>query len=233
MVSNILSSAKHYGNYSANFLLGTGSMTMGSAIGDSIKNRKANNMGLIKSLRTGFTDGFVKSNQEVKQAGGFWKNLGQIFRNLPENMSNGWKSGTGKNAFTRFFSKLGHSLKPLGKLMPFAMNAIWLVQSLPDIVSRTKDEGIWGGIKETGKTLANMAVISVTGAIGASFGILGMLALPMVAGMGTNMILGEAYGIKKAEAKKAQEEQAKNEQQTNPFENQPQVGQKLDITSEA
>ncbi len=225
MVNSFLSATKHYGNYSANFLLGTGSMTMGSAIGNSIKNRKANNMSFIKSFRTGFADGFVKSNQEVKQAGGFWKNLGKIFQDMPKNMSDGWKSGTGKNAFTKFFSSLGKSLKPLGKLMPFAMNALWLVQSLPDIVSRTKDEGIFGGIKETAKTLANMAVVSVTGAIGASFGILGMFALPMVAGMGMNMVFGGAYSEKKAEQEKAQAEQLKQEPA------QSKVGQNLDITS--
>ena len=226
MSTQILSGMKHIGNYGANFIFGTGSDTMGKAIGSSIKNRKVANMSFIKSFNQGFVDGFVKSNQEVKASGGFFKNLGKAFSQLPSNISKGWAKGSGKNGFTKFFSKLWNSAKPLGKIMPFAMNALWLAQSVPDIVSRTKDEGIIGGIKETGKTLAKLGIISLTAGIGASFGFAGMLGLPILAMIGSDLILGKSYKEKKAEA----EEKAKQAQlasQPNPF---AQQGQNLDIS---
>lgn len=225
MSLQVFNGIRQVGNYSADFLLGTSSNTMGKAIGNSIKNRKANNMGFVKSLRVGFADGFVKSNNEVKEAGGFFKNLGKTIWNIPKNMREGWLQGDGKNGFTKFFSKIGKSLKPLGKLMPFAMNALWLVMALPDIVERTKDEGILGGLKETGKTLVNMGTIALTSSIGACFGPIGMFGLPILASMGVNALLGSSYKLKKAEAEK-QKQQELAFQQANPF---AQQGQKLDI----
>ena len=228
MVSNVVSVAKRYGEYGANFLLGTGSTTVGKSIAESIKARKTNNVSLLKSFGKGMTDGFTKSNAEMVQAGGFFKSMKKAFGQLPANMKAGWETGTGKNAVTKFFSSLGKSLKPLGKMMPFAMNALWMLQFIPDIVQRTKDEGIWGGIKETGKSLANMGVISLAAGIGASFGLGWGLILPLVAGTLTNAILGSSYRDKKAAAEAAkQEAQAAN----NPFIQNPQVGQRLDITS--
>ena len=224
MVSGVFGTVKRCGEYGANFLLGTGSEVMGKTIADSIKNRATNNIGLTRAIGRGFKDGFVKSNSEMVASGGFFKNLLGTFRATPGNMAEGWKAGSG------FFSKIKGAVKPLGKLMPFAMNALWFAQSIPDIVGRTKEEGVWGGVKETGKVLANMAVISLAASVGGAFGIVGMLGLPIVASMVTGAILGKSYGEKKAEAEALiQESQAKN----NPFAQEPKVGQKLDITSAA
>ena len=223
MVSGVYSAAKRYGEYGANFLLGTGSTTMGNVIAETVKTRKANNLGLTKAIGKGFKDGFYKSHAEMKAAGGFFKNLKQTFKTVGKNMSAGWSEGTG------FFSKLGKSIKPLGKLLPFAMNALWLASYIPDIVKRTKDEGIWGGIKETGKALTNMAVVSLACAIASPFGLaLGFIA-PVVAGMATNAIIGQPYSVKKAEAEEAAKKQAEAQTQgsTNPFDRNPRVGQKI------
>ena len=220
---SILSTAKRYGDYGANFIFGTGSSTIGTAIGDSIKNRKAANMSLSKSILKGFKDGFVKNNNEVAKSGGFIKNLLKTFKETPAAMGAGWKSGNG------FFSSLKNSIKPLGKLMPFAMNALWFAQSLPDIIGRTKEEGIWGGIKETGKTLINMATFSISAAVGGTFGLVGMFGLPILTNMITSKIIGKTYGEKKAEEAEAQQ----LAQQNNPFTTNPQVGKNLDITSAA
>ena len=227
MVSSVFGIAKRYGEYGANFLLGTGSTTMGNVIAETIKTRKANNIGLTKAIGKGFKDGFYKSNAEMKAAGGFFKNLGKTFSNVGKNMKAGWGEGTG------FFSKLGKSIKPLGKLLPFAMNALWLASYIPDIVKRTKDEGIWGGIKETGKALTNMAVVSLACAVASPFGLaLGFIA-PVVAGMATNAIIGQPYSVKKAEAEEAAKKQAEAQNQNqpqgpaNPFERNPRVGQKI------
>lgn len=218
MVSSILSTAGKYGKYGAHFLFGTGAETMGQVIGKSVKGRKAANISMSKALRTGFSDGFSASYKEMKEAGGFFKSIRKTFSEIPGNMAEGWKNARG-------ISKLWKSLKPLGKAMPLIGNALWFATSIPDIVDRAKTEGIWGGIKETGKTLINMGVFSLAAAVGgACFGLGGVLILPFVAGIATNAIIGKTWGEKKAEKEAEQMAQA----QQNPFAQQPQVGQKID-----
>ena len=222
MVSGVFSTVRRYSNYGANFLLGTGADTVGKEIGMAIKNRKSANMSLPESIGIGFKKGYEITNKEVLESGGFFKNLKKAFKETPKAVSEGWNSATG-------FAKVGKALKPLGRLLPFAINVIWLASSIPDIVSRTKDQGLWGGIKEAGKAVAKMAVFAVSAAAGGVFGIAGMLAVPMLTGIVADKILGKSYGQKKAEAEEAkQQAQAEN----NPFA-QNQVGQKLDIISAA
>ena len=221
MVSGILSTAGKYGEYGAHFLFGTGAMTTGERMGKAIKCRKRLNMNLSSAAGYGLKNGVQKSYAEMKAAGGFFKSLGKTFSELPGNMAAGWKGARG-------ISKVWHAIKPLGKVMPFIGNALWFATSIPDIVDRAKTEGIWGGIKETGKTLINMGVFSLAAAVGgACFGLGGTLILPIVAGMLTTAIIGKSWGEKKAE--KEAEQMAQN--QNNPFAQQPQVGQKLDIVS--
>ena len=226
MVNGIFSTAMRYGEYGANFLLGTGSTVMGKKIGQAIKTRSKTGMSLPKAVGAGFKMGYNKTNAQMVASGGFFKNLGKTFKELPSNMAAGWAKGDGKNLFTKFFSKLGKAIKPLGKIMPFAMNALWLAQSIPDIIGRTKEEGILGGIKETGKALANMAVISLTASVGATFGLGGMIGLPIVASMLTGAVFGKTYGEKKAEAEAEKQAQA---QPNNPFaQDKTQQGKKID-----
>lgn len=219
MVSSVFSTVKRYGDYGANFLLGTGADRVGKEIGMAIKARKRANMSFTKSIGIGFKKGLARNNKDLVKSGGFIKNLTKAFKETPKAMADAWKNAKG-------FSKFTKALKPLGKLMPFAMNAIWLASSLPDIISRTKDEGIWSGIKETGKAITKMAIFSVSAAVGGVFGLAGTLGLPLLTGMVANKLLGDSYSEKKAEALEAK----KHAQVTNPFE-QPKVGQKLDITS--
>ena len=225
-LSGVLRTAKRYGDYGANFLLGTGADRIGKEIGMAVKGRarKAVGMSIPQAIGAGVKKGIARNHAELAKNGGFLRNLWANIKNTPSAMGKGWSEGAG------IFSKIGKAVKPLGKLMPFIMNALWLAQSIPDIVARTKDEGIWGGIKEAGKAVVKMGVFSVSAAVGSTFGIAGMLALPIAAGMVTDMIVGKSYGEKKAEAE-AEKEQA--QQQQNPFAQQSKVGQKLDITSAA
>lgn len=229
-LNSALSAAKRYGEYGANFLLGTGSETMGKTIASTIKGRKTAGISLPKAIGRGFKDGFVKSNAEMKAAGGYFQNLRKTLGAIPAQMSEGWAQGTGKNVFTKFFSKLGKSIKPLGKAMPFAMNALWLASYLPDIVNRTKDEGIVGGLKETGKALTNMAAISVAistgmGLVGGPLGFVAGMGLSMAASFITSKILGKSYGEKKAEEEAQKQAQA----QQNPFANpEAEIGKNID-----
>lgn len=230
MVSNVFSTARRYGEYGANFLLGTGATTMGNEIASTLKNRKNLNLSRTKALSKGFKDGFVKSYDEMKTAGGFFKNIRGIFSNLPKNMKDGWKSAAADNK--GFWGKVGAWAKPLGKTLPFVMNALWLASSIPDIIGRTKQDGIWGGIKETAKALTNMAVISLTASVAAPFGIAAMFIAPMVTGSITTAIIGKTFSEKKAEAEEAKK-LAEEQNKQNPFIQTPTTGQKLDITSAA
>lgn len=224
--SSVLRTAKRYGDYGANFLLGTGADRIGKEIGMALKPRARQTLGMSipNAIGTGFKKGMARNHAELAKNGGFIRNLWSAIKGTPKAMGQGWKEGTG------LFSKMGKFVKPLGKLMPFIMNALWLAQSIPDIASRTKDEGIWGGIKEAGKAVVKMGVFSLSAAVGSTFGLVGMFGLPIVTGMVADMLLGKSYGEKKAEAE-AEKQQA--QQQNNPFAPQSKVGQKLDITSAA
>ena len=216
--SNVLGQAKRYGEYGANFLFGTGAERMGKEIGLAIKARSRSGLGLTKSIGVGFKKGLARTNSDMAKHG-FFKNLGNTLSSIPKSMQAGWAGA--KSANKGFFGKLGAAIKPIGKAMPFLMNVLWLASSVPDIIERTKDEGIFGGIKETGKALANMAIFSVSSAVGATFGLAGMLGLPILASIVTGPIIGQPYSVQKA----AKEEALK---QQNPFIQEQTTGQKLD-----
>lgn len=202
-IGSVVSRIGRFGEYSANFVLGTGSETIGQSVKAAVKARKTTGTSLFGAIGKGFGEGVKKTNQVVAKEG-FFKTLGKSFRDLPSNMKGGWadagKAGKG------FFGKIGGFLKPIGKLMPFVFNALFLAMSIPSIVSRTKDEGIIGGIKETVKSVAKLGVYSLGAAVGAAFGPLGSLAC--VAGIGIlgEKLIGADYKTKKAEeAAKAEE----------------------------
>ena len=190
--ASLYSKAKLYGDYGANFLLGTGADRIGKEIGMAVKSRarKSVGMSITKAIGTGFKKGILRNHADLAKNGGFIKNLLKTFKDTPSAMGAGWKSGTG------ILSKFSKSLKPLGKLMPFAMNALWLASSIPDIVARTKDEGIWGGIKEAGKAVTKMGIFSLTAAIGnAAFGLAGGFILPMATSIVVDKILGSQQTV--------------------------------------
>ena len=68
---------------------------------------------------------------------------------------------------------------------------------MPTIIERTKDEGIWGGIKETGKTIVKMASFMLGSALGAAFGGIGGFAGGIALSCLADKVLGEDYKIKK------------------------------------
>ena len=192
--------AKRYGNYGANFLFGTGADLVGAEVRTAVQARKTTGAGLTSSIFDGFQKGMAKSNQQVAQTG-FLTNLKNTFKSLPSEMSSGWKNANvaGKGAFGKFFTKTGQFLKPLGKTMPFAMNALWLLTSIPNIMERTQDTGIWGGVKETAKTIGKMAFCSIGGIVGAAFGGFGARIGGSAGLMLSDFLFGKDYSIQKAE----------------------------------
>lgn len=192
--------AKRYGNYGANFLFGTGSEVVGAEVRNAVQARKATGAGLTSSIFDGFKKGMAQSNQQVVNTG-FLTNLRNTFKSLPSEMTSGWKNANvaGKGAFGKFFTKTGQFLKPLGKTMPFAMNALWLLSSIPNIMERTQDTGVWGGIKETAKTLGKMAMCSIGGIVGAAFGGFGGIIGCSAGLMLSDFLFGKDYSVQKAQ----------------------------------
>lgn len=209
--------AKRYGNYGANFLFGTGAEVVGNEVRTAVQARKATGAGLTSSIFDGLKKGMAQSNQQVAQTG-FFTNLKNMFSSLPSEMSSGWKNAdvVGKGVIGKYWTKSKQFLKPLGKTMPFAMNALWFLSSVPSIMERTQDTGVWGGVKETAKTLGKMAMCSIGSIVGAAFGGFGAIIGGSAGIMLSDFLFGKDYAMEKAEKQetlaKAQEVLYGNEQ---------------------
>ena len=172
----------------------------------------------VRSVANGFVKGVKKDNAKLAKAG-FFKTTINTLKSIPSEMGAGFKAGKG-------LGKIGKFLKPLGKALPVAMNVLWIAGSLPNIIERTKDEGIIGGLKETGKTALKMGSFALGSALGGAFGGFGAFVGGMVLSTAADYLLGEDYSVKKERLA----EEAKNAQQnansvnydpsraTNPFE---------------
>ncbi len=218
-ITGVTSTVGRYVDRGANFIFGTGSTTIGNQVKKAVKIRKRTGDSFIRSVANGFSSGVKKNNVELAKVG-FFKNTWNTLKNIPKEMGAGFKNGKG-------LGKIGQFLKPLGKTLPFAMNVMWIASTLPSIIERTKDEGILGGLKETGKTVVKMASFALGSALGAAFGgfggFVGGIALSCLA----DKVLGEDYKFKKerlAEEARLAEEQRNNQLQnfqtdnvTNPF----------------
>ena len=213
MTSTIGQAVSTFGKYAdrgANFIFGTGSTTIGDEIRRAVKARNSRSDSFVRSVATGFANGVKKDNAKLAKAG-FLKTTINTLKSIPSEMSAGFKAGKGLN-------KIGKFLKPLGKALPVAMNVLWIAGSLPNIIERTKDEGIIGGLKETGKTVLKMG--------SCAFGGFGAFVGGMVLSSAADYLLGEDYSVKKErlaeEAKKAQQDtnsvNYNPSRATNPFE---------------
>lgn len=199
-LSSVMSNIGKYSGYGANFILGTGSETIGKEVEAAVRARKTTGKGLTSSIFDGFSKGVTKSNQQVSETG-FLKGLRKTFSSLPEEMGNGWKNAdvAGKGVFKKYLTKTGKFLKPIGKTMPFLFNALYLLSAIPSIMDRTKDEGIFAGVKEAGKTIGKMGLYAFGAAVGAAFGGIGLVAGTVVAGLASEFIFGKDYSIEKDE----------------------------------
>lgn len=199
-LSNVLSTAQRYGNYGANFIFGTGSNIVGDEIRTAVKSRKATGQSITSAITNGFSKGVTKSNTQVAQTG-FVKSVQNAFSSLPNNMKNGWKTAgaSSKSSIGKFFSKLGNAIKPIGNVLPFAFNAFVAATYIPSIMERAQDQGIWGGIKETVKSIGKLGLYALGSAVGAAGGIIGSFAGVFAAGCVGDAIFGKDYSTQKEE----------------------------------
>jgi hypothetical protein len=212
-IGNVVSGIGKYADKGANFIFGTGSTIVGDEIRAAVKarNRMSRSDSFVRAVGNGFVKGVKKDNARLAKAG-FFKTTFETLRSIPGEMSSGFKGATG-------LSKITKGLKPLGKALPFAMNLLWIAGSMPNIIERTKDEGLIGGLKETGKTIVKMGSFALGSALGAAFGGFGGFVGGMVLSGIADKVMGEGYKDKKdrlaEEAKLATQQQENNT--ANPF----------------
>lgn len=212
-LGSVVSSFGRYADRGANFIFGTGSNTVGNSIRTAVKarNRFGNSDSFVSAVAKGLAHGVKKDNAQLAKMG-FVQKTWQTLRSIPGDMVAGFKGGKG-------LGKIGKFFKPLGKTLPFAGNVLWIAGSLPNIIERTKDEGVLGCLKETGKTIIKMGSFALGSALGAAFGgVGGFFGGAILSGI-TDSIMGEGYKDKKDRlAKEAEEAQkAQLAQSTNPF----------------
>lgn len=205
-LGSVVSSFGKYADKGANFIFGTGSHTVGKSIRTAVRvrNYRGRSDSFVRAVANGFANGVKKDNAQLAKMG-FVQKTWQTLRSIPGEMAAGFKGGKG-------LGKIGKFLKPLGKSLPFAMNLLWIAGSLPNIIERTKDEGILGCLKETGKTIVKMGSFALGSALGMAFGGFGgFVGGAILSGIADNL-MGEGYKDKKdrlaQEAKEAQEAQA-------------------------
>lgn len=209
MSTSLVSAVSTFGKYAdkgANFIFGTGSHTVGKSIRTAVRVRNAHGRSdsFVRAVANGFVNGVKKDNAQLAKVG-FVKKTWDTLRSIPGDMVSGFKGGKG-------LGKIGKFLKPLGKALPFAMNVLWIAGSLPNIIERTKDEGIIGGLKETGKTIVKMGSFALGSALGMAFGGVGGFFGGMILSGIADSVMGEGYKDKKDRL--AAEEQEKLAQQT-------------------
>lgn len=157
-------------------------------------------------------DAFVYADKHTGGAkNSFFKDMGKLITSTPKELNTAWKSGSG------FFSKCKALGKPLAKRVPLLGNALLLAFELPNICSAFKEEGLTGGLKETGKAGAKLAAASAGAAIGTALfpgagsiigGIIGWTAGEWL----MSKIVGKSYTEKKEE-QLAQSNQMQNQSQ--------------------
>lgn len=125
-----------------------------------------------------------------------------------------WKSDK------KFLSKIGGTLKGLGKRAPLIGTALMVAFELPNIIKATKDGGLINGAAEAGKSGVRIAAGIACGAIGAAIlGPLGSIPGFIVGDILGKLVVGKSYSEKK-EAQKQQFAQM-NGNQGMPFMNIP------------
>ena len=178
------------GSY-ANFIFGTGQETVSNAISNAIKNRGTAGQSYVGSLISGTKKGLTDSYNGMKASGGYWKAIkGDLSA-----MWQGLKKG---------------KISALGKGFPLLMSALWVASEAGNIIGATKDEGIVGGLKETGRTAATMTLGTLFSSIaqgmckakgkGGIWGLVATIGGYTLGAMLSGKLFGKSHAERKAEA---------------------------------
>lgn len=125
----------------------------------------------------------------------------KVFESLVESLK-GYKADVSKlwKSDKRFWSKIGGTLKGLGKRAPLIGTALMIAFELPNIFKATKDGGLVNGAIEAGKSGVRIAAGVACGAIGtAVLGPVGSILGFIVGDMLGKLVVGKSYSEKQTE----------------------------------
>ena len=170
----------------------------------SIKNQRQ----ILKASGKNSFTGKATSDKKIFQS------LKDSLKSYKTDVSALWKSDK------KFLSKIGGTLKGLGKRAPLIGTALMVAFELPNIFKATKEGGLINGAAETGKSAVRIAAGVACGAIGtAILGPLGSIPGFIIGDLLGKLVVGKSYSEKK-EAQKQQFAQM-NGNQGMPFMNIP------------
>ncbi len=217
---------KRAGKLYPDFVLGTGNEKFTQAMRKTIENRKINNQSYLESVWSGIKNGTKEAEAHncfmTNKYGGFWQSTWANLKSFPHKVAQGWKVGgmladkAGKTGISKFWSQFKGSMSGIGKRMPLIGTLLIAVTELPNIFSAFKDEGLVGGIVETGKAGLRLGAGMAGAAIGQA-----LIPIPIVGGLVGYMagdwlmskFTGKSHSEKKAEAEEAAKQQAAIQQQ--------------------
>lgn len=211
---------KRAGKLYPDFVLGTGNEKFAKAMRETIANRKLNNQSYFESVWSGIKNGALKAEEHNalmnKKYGGFWQSTWASLKSFPDKVAQGWRVGgmladkAGKTGVSKFWSQFSGSLSGIGKRMPLIGTLIIGLTELPNIFSAFKDEGLIGGLKETGKSGLRLGAGIAGAAIGQALipiPVVGSLVGYAVGDWLMSKFTGKSHSEKKAEAEDAIKQQ--------------------------
>ena len=208
------------------FVLGTGNEPFTKAMQAAVKGRKTANQNYFEAVWQGTKDGVkaaeAHNEQMIKRDGGFWKNTWKALKTTPKKIRQGWAAGgriadrANKTGLAKFWSQFKGSMNGLGKRMPLIGTLLIAVTELPNLFSAFKDEGLFGGVLETGKTALRLGAGMTGAAIGQA-----LIPIPIVGGLVgymagdwlMSLLTGKSHSEKKEELKTQQEALLQQQQQ--------------------
>ena len=137
-------------------------------------------------------EAFVRADK-VTGKKGIFQSLKDSLKGYKTDVSALWKSDK------KLLSKLGGTLKGLGKRAPLIGTALMVAFELPNIFKATKEGGLVNGALEVGKSSVRIAAGIAGGAIGtAILGPLGSIPGFIIGDLLGKLVVGKSYSEKKA-----------------------------------
>lgn len=165
-----------------------------------------------------------KNAARAAAKGGFFKNMWKNFWNptIYKGAKQGLAAAKGKGFLAGAKGLFKGAASGFAKKLPLIGSIIMVACEIPNIVTATKEKGLWQGVKETGKAAARLGGGAAGAAAGAAIGtaicpgigtaiggLIGWIAGERV----TTKIVGKSYTEKKAEKQQAVAEYLQETQQ--------------------
>ena len=208
------------------FVLGTGNEAFSDALKATVKGRKATGQSYLEAVLDGTKKGITASEKHnadmIKRDGNFLKSTWKALKTTPKKVQQGWMAGgriadkAGKTGLSKFWSQFKGSLNGLGKRMPLIGTILAVGFEIPNLYSAFKDEGLLGGLFETGKAGLRLGAGMTGAAIGQA-----LIPIPIVGGLVgymagdwlMSLVTGKSHSEKKAEAEEQNQAMLEQQQQ--------------------